>query len=75
MEVDDFFGDGQSQSGAAGVGIAGFVHTEEFFKNGVQLFGRNSFALIDKADKNIFFPFSGINFDWRVGITVGNRVF
>ena len=75
MEGDDFFCDGQSQSGAAGVGVAGFVHAEEFFKDGVQFFCRNGSALIDKANENIFFTFACIDLDRGVGIAVGDGVF
>ena len=46
MQVDNFSGDSQTQTSAAGVAGAGTVQAEKFFKNALQLLWANCLTLV-----------------------------
>ena len=73
MQGDDFLCDRKSQPGATRVGCARFIQAEEFFKNGIQLMGRDGFSLILKINPyfSIILFRPELNFGTRIAVCDG----
>ena len=54
MGGNDFFCDSQSQSGAACLSGSCAVQTVKFFKDGIQLMGRDRISLVGKGECDSF---------------------
>ena len=74
VKLHDLFRDRETQARASGPDLAGIVNTLEFFKDEIQLLGRDLIALVGKRDDDVLFLPESLDVNVRAGITVGDGI-